>query len=57
MPDAPAPAEIIDVAAVVRDVVSLESLGVDSIEWRVSGADEACTARARAERRFCARAV
>src|SRR5207342_441333 len=35
------------VAAVVRDVVSLEALGVDSIEWRVSGADETCTARAR----------
>jgi signal transduction histidine kinase len=47
MPDAPAAAELIDVAAVVRDVVSLEGIGADSIEWRVSGADDPCTAKAR----------
>jgi signal transduction histidine kinase len=47
MPDAPAPPEMIDIAAVVRDVVSLEGIGADNIEWRVSGADEPSVARAR----------
>lgn len=47
MPEVPAAAEMIDIAAVVRDVVSLEEIGEDAIEWRVSGADQPCVARAR----------
>jgi signal transduction histidine kinase len=40
------PAEPTDVAAVVRDVVELERLGRDEIEWRTTGTDSAILALA-----------
>jgi signal transduction histidine kinase len=50
-PNERAPAEATDVAAVVRDVVALESMaeggeGQDTVRWRVDGADESVTAMA-----------
>jgi nitrogen fixation/metabolism regulation signal transduction histidine kinase len=40
-------AEPTDVAAVVRDVVELERMGRDAIEWRASGVDSPAVALAR----------
>jgi nitrogen fixation/metabolism regulation signal transduction histidine kinase len=43
------PAEPTDVSAVARDVVELERIGRDGVEWLVSGADQPVTASARAD--------
>jgi len=43
------PGAPIDVAAVVRDVVELERMGVGSLDWELSGADRPVVARARKE--------
>ena len=42
-----APPERVDVAAVVRDVVELERIGVSDIGWHLSGVDDAVPALAR----------
>jgi signal transduction histidine kinase len=42
-----APAERVDVAAVVRDVVELERIGVSDIGWHLSGVDDPVPALAR----------
>jgi signal transduction histidine kinase len=47
-PEAPSAVETIDVASVVRDVVSLESMAGDGLEWRVAGVSAPSIARARA---------
>jgi signal transduction histidine kinase len=44
-----APAESIDVATVVRDVVSLEQMGTDSVQWAVVNADRPVRALARVD--------
>ena len=41
------PAEPTDVAAVARDVVELERIGRDGVEWQLTGADGPVTAAAR----------
>jgi len=46
-PDEQTPAEGTDVAAVARDVVELERLGRDDVEWVISGAEVPANARAR----------
>ncbi|MDQ3517243.1 MAG: ATP-binding protein [Gemmatimonadota bacterium] len=46
-PDEQTPAERTDVAAVARDVVELERLGRDDVEWIISGAELPANARAR----------
>jgi nitrogen fixation/metabolism regulation signal transduction histidine kinase len=43
-----APAESVDVAQVVLDVLQLERMGVDGVQWRAEGTDEARLAMARA---------
>jgi len=45
--DEQTPAEGTDVAAVARDVVELERLGRDDVEWVISGAEVPANARAR----------
>jgi two-component system nitrogen regulation sensor histidine kinase NtrY len=42
-------AESIDVAAILRDVVALERMGVGDIKWTLTGVDEPAPARARAD--------
>jgi len=44
--DLPLP-ESIDVAAILRDVVALERMGVGDVSWNLSGAEEPVIARAR----------
>jgi signal transduction histidine kinase len=46
-PGEPVPLEVVDVAAVVRDVAALEKLGADGLEWKTVGAVTPCWARAR----------
>ena len=41
------PPESIDVAAILRDVVALERMGVGDVTWNLSGADEPAIVRAR----------
>ena len=48
-PDERAPAESVDVAAIVRDVIALEQMGEGKIEWRVEGTDAPLRALARAD--------
>jgi two-component system nitrogen regulation sensor histidine kinase NtrY len=43
------PAETIDAAAILRDVVALERMGVGDIRWTLSGVDEPALARARTD--------
>jgi signal transduction histidine kinase len=43
------PAEPIDVAAILRDVVGLERMGVGDVKWTVFGAESAILANARAD--------
>ena len=43
------PAERIDVAAVVRDVVALEQMGKGAVKWKLRGADHQLVAMARAD--------
>jgi signal transduction histidine kinase len=43
------PAERIDVAAVVRDVVALEQMGKGVVKWKLRGADHQLVAMARAD--------
>ena len=43
------PAESTDVAAVARDVVELERIGRDGVEWLVKGVDQPVRANARAD--------
>jgi nitrogen fixation/metabolism regulation signal transduction histidine kinase len=43
------PAESIDVAVILRDVVALERMGVGDVSWKLSGADEPVIARARTD--------
>ena len=44
-----APTEPTDVAEIVRDVVALETLGEDAVDWRTSGIGEPALAHARAD--------
>jgi signal transduction histidine kinase len=43
------PAENVDVAAILRDVVALERMGVGDIKWTLTGADESAIAKARTD--------
>ncbi len=43
------PAEDIDVASILRDVVGLERIGISEVSWMLEGADEPTVARARAD--------
>jgi nitrogen fixation/metabolism regulation signal transduction histidine kinase len=45
-PENQAGIEVVDAAAVVRDVVELERMGVSSVQWHTEGADEPALARA-----------
>ncbi len=47
MPAERAPAEPVDVARVVHDVIQLERLGADGVDWRVLGGDTAVWALGR----------
>ena len=44
-----APTEPTDVAAIVRDVVALETLGEDTVDWRTTGTDAPAVAHARSD--------
>jgi nitrogen fixation/metabolism regulation signal transduction histidine kinase len=46
-PDRQPPAEVVDAAAVARDVVALERLGQGAVEWALEGADVPVAAMAR----------
>ena len=41
------PAEPVDVAAILRDVVALERMGIGGVEWKLEGADTPALAQAR----------
>ena len=43
------PPEVIDVAAILRDVVALEKMGIGGVTWTLTGADEPAHARARTD--------
>jgi signal transduction histidine kinase len=43
------PAETVDVAAILRDVVGLEKMGIGGVTWSLQGATDAILAEARAE--------
>ncbi len=43
------PAEDIDVASILRDVVGLEKIGIGEVSWKLEGADEPTVARARGD--------
>lgn len=43
------PAERVDAAAVVRDVIALEQMGQGDVKWKLRGADQSLIAMARAE--------
>lgn len=43
------PAEDIDIASILRDVVGLEKIGIGGVQWLLSGADEPTVARARTD--------
>ena len=43
------PAEDIDVAAILRDVVGLEKMGIGGVSWALDGADDSAFARARGD--------
>ncbi len=43
------PAEEIDVASILRDVVGLERIGISGVEWLLEGADQIVVARARSD--------
>ncbi|HUF25431.1 MAG TPA: ATP-binding protein [Gemmatimonadaceae bacterium] len=43
------PTEPTDVAAIVRDVVALETMGESDVAWRLAGTDDAALAHARAD--------
>lgn len=43
------PAEDIDVASILRDVVGLERIGISGVDWLLDGADEIVLARARSD--------
>ena len=47
VPEERAPAEAVDIAAVVRDVVALETMGVGDVRWSLDGAEEPLRAMAR----------
>lgn len=44
-----APAEQVDVAAILRDVVGLERIGIGDVSWELRGADDLLHAQARAD--------
>ena len=43
------PAEAVDIAAILRDVVGLERMGIGGVTWTLEGADEPVLAEARAD--------
>ena len=43
------PAEAIDIAAILRDVVGLEKMGIGGVTWSLAGADQPLDAMARAD--------
>jgi two-component system, NtrC family, nitrogen regulation sensor histidine kinase NtrY len=49
VPEERLPAQPTDIAAVVRDVVALETMGVGDVRWSVAGADEPRLALARGD--------
>src|SRR5512141_757299 len=46
-PEEMPPPEPVDVAAILRDVVALEKMGIGGVDWSLTGADEAHHAMAR----------
>jgi signal transduction histidine kinase len=43
------PAEAVDIAAILRDVVGLEKMGIGGVTWSLAGADEPLVAQARTD--------
>lgn len=41
------PAEVVDAAAILRDVVALEKMGIGGVSWTLEGAEDPAPARAR----------